>query len=397
MTRRAAEELTPRALDIEPAPLERVQTALDDIRAGRMVILVDDEDRENEGDLCMAAEMVTPEAVNFMAKFGRGLICLALTEQQVERLELPMMALPQRGGPALGTAFTLSIEAKDGVTTGISAADRAHTVRVAIAPNAVPDDVVTPGHVFPLKARRGGVLVRAGQTEGSVDLARLAGMLPAGLICEIMNDDGSMARMPDLERFATEHQLRILTIADLIRYRLQNEHLVERLDEGQLVLDRTGTPWRVIVYGASVEERQYLALVRGDLAGEEPVLVRMHRGAVIADTFSSTESEGGRRLDEAIDAIEHAGRGVVVYLPPHGDFRRELAALSAAEKSSPVATHSLTRAHGGTLREYGLGAQILRDLGLSRIRLLTNNPRKIAGIHGYGLEVVDSVPLASMR
>jgi 3,4-dihydroxy 2-butanone 4-phosphate synthase / GTP cyclohydrolase II len=392
------ESIPPRPLDIEPEPLERVRTAIDEIRAGKMVILVDDEDRENEGDLCMAAETVTPEAINFMAKFGRGLICLTLTEQQVERLELPMMSMPQRGGPPLGTAFTLSIEAREGVTTGISAADRSHTIRIAIRPDVAPDDVVTPGHVFPLKARRGGVLVRAGQTEGSVDLARLAGLLPAGVICEIMNDDGTMARMPDLERFAEEHGLMIVTIADLIRYRLQNEHLVERLDEGQLVLDRTGTPWRVIVYGVGVEARQYLALVKGDLPGDDPVLVRMHRGAIIADTFSSTKSEGGRNLDEAIDAIEREGSGVVVYLPPHGDFRRELRSLLDMEKSSPAAAAiPLTRAHGGTLRDYGLGAQILRDLGLSQIRLLTNNPRKIAGIHGYGLDVVESVPLISMR
>jgi 3,4-dihydroxy 2-butanone 4-phosphate synthase / GTP cyclohydrolase II len=396
--RRPPESDPPRPLDIEPEPLERVQRAIEEIRAGKLVILVDDEDRENEGDLCMAAERVTPEAINFMAKFGRGLICLTLSEQQVDRLDLPMMAQPSRGGPPLGTAFTLSIEARQGVTTGISAADRAHTIRVAIDPEVAPDDVVTPGHVFPLKARRGGVLVRAGQTEGSVDLSRLAGLLPAGVICEIMNDDGSMARMPDLERFAEEHGLMIVTIADLIRYRLQKEHLVERLDEIELPLDRTGSSWRLLVYGASVEENHFVALVKGELAGDAPVLCRMHRGAIIADTFSSTTSEGGRNLDEAIDAIEAAGRGVVVYVPPGGDLLTEVRSFRTAEKSSPAAGQpALTRAHGGTLREYGLGAQVLRDLGLRRIRLLTNNPRKIAGIHGYGLEVVESVPLVSMH
>ncbi len=394
-----AKSIPPRPLDIEPEPLTRVRRALDAIRTGKMVILVDDEDRENEGDLCMAAERATPETVNFMAKFGRGLICLALTEAQVERLELPMMTPPVgRAGPPLGTAFTVSIEAREGVTTGISAADRSHTIAVAIDPKATPGDIATPGHVFPLRAKRGGVLVRAGQTEGSVDLARLAGLNPAGVICEIMNDDGTMARMPDLERFAEEHDLIILTIADLIRYRLQNERLVQRLSEADIELDRTGTPWRAIVYEATVEDRQLLALVKGPLGDQAPVLCRMHSGSTLGDTFSSTASEGGRNLFEAIDAIERQGRGVVVYLPPRGDLRHELDSVSRRLKSSPVAAPAPgERPHGGTLREYGLGAQVLRELGVSQIRLLTNNPRKIAGIHGYGLEVVESVPLVSMH
>jgi 3,4-dihydroxy 2-butanone 4-phosphate synthase/GTP cyclohydrolase II len=389
----------PPPLDIDPEHLGRVQAALEDIRAGKMVILVDDEDRENEGDLCMAADVVSPEAINFMAVHGRGLICLTLTEAQVERLELPMMSAPRRGGPPLGTAFTVSIEARHGVTTGISASDRAHTVRVAINPDAKAEDIVVPGHVLPLKARRGGVLVRAGQTEGSVDLARLAGRTPAGVICEIMNDDGSMARMPDLERFAAKHQLRIITIADLISYRLQTERLVERIDEGELLLDRTGTAWRAIVYETTVDERQILALVKGEVAVEDPVLCRMHSGSILADTFSSTFSEGGRRLDEAIDAIEAEGRGVVVYLPPRGDLKSELASLDRRplSKDAPLPAADRSRPHGGTLREYGLGAQVLRELGVRQIRLLTDNPRKIAGIHGYGLDVVASVPLVSMH
>ena len=391
--------IPPRPLDIAPEPLERVQGGLEDIRAGKMVILVDDEDRENEGDLCMAADLVTPEAINFMAMYGRGLICLTLTESQVERLELPMMQPPPgRSGPPLGTAFTVSVEAREGVTTGISAADRAHTVRVAIRPDVKPDDLVTPGHVFPLRARRGGVLMRAGQTEGSVDLARLAGLTPAGVICEIMNDDGSMARMPDLERFAARHGLRILTIADLIRYRLQNELLVRRVGEDEILLDRTDTHWRAIVYEATVEDRQLLALVKGDVRTDRAVACRMHSGSTLGDVFSSPSSEGGRNLFEAIDAIEAEGSGVVVYLPSPGDLRAELRALSRRPKSSPVAASPPDgRPHGGTLREYGLGAQVLRELGVQRLRLLTNNPRKIAGIHGYGLEVVESVPLGTAR
>ncbi|MCC6897706.1 MAG: 3,4-dihydroxy-2-butanone-4-phosphate synthase [Polyangiaceae bacterium] len=392
--------IAPRALDIDPEPLARVQRALDDVRAGKMVILVDDEDRENEGDLTMAAELVTPEAINFMAMHGRGLICLTLTEGQVERLELPMMQPPKgRAGPPLGTAFTVSVEAREGVTTGISAADRAHTIRVAIAADAKPDDLVTPGHVFPLRARRGGVLVRAGQTEGSLDLARLAGLTPAGVICEIMNDDGTMARMPDLERFAERHGLVILTIADLIRYRLQAEHLVERVEDADIVLDRTNTAWRALVYESTVDGRQLMALVKGDVTGPGSVLCRMHSGSTLGDVFASPASEGGRNLFEAVDSIEAEGRGVIVYLPPLGDLRAELGEVARRTKSSPLASPAPidTRPHGGTLREYGLGAQVLRELSVRQIRLLTNNPRKIAGIHGYGLEVVESVPLVKNR
>jgi 3,4-dihydroxy 2-butanone 4-phosphate synthase / GTP cyclohydrolase II len=397
---------TTRALDIAPEHLQRVREALDDIRAGKMVILVDDEDRENEGDLTLGADRVTPEAINFMAMHGRGLICLTLTEEQVDRLELPMMSAPGRSGPRLGTAFTVSIEASEGVTTGISAQDRAHTVRVASNPRARPSDIVVPGHVMPLQARRGGVLVRAGQTEGSVDLARLAGLNEAAVICEIINDDGTMARMVDLETFAKKHDLRILTIADLISYRLQTEHLVTRLSSGDIVLDRTGTAWHAIVFEALLEKRQFLALVKGELDGARPTLCRMHAGSTLADVFTSTSGDGAKHLDEAIDAIEKEGSGVIVYLPPQGDIRDDLERLlkrneRSESKSSPSAAPppgtSGSRPHGGTLREYGLGAQVLRELGLCKIRLLTNNPRKIAGIVGYGLELVESVPLVSMQ
>lgn len=382
-----------RPLDISPEHLENIQRALEDLRNGKMIILVDDEDRENEGDLCLAADRVTTEAINFMATHGRGLICVTLTPQQIARLELPMMRLPGRSEPALGTAFTVSVEAKHGVTTGISAADRATTIRAVANPHARPDDVVVPGHVFPLQAKEGGVLVRAGQTEGSVDLARLAGLSPAGVICEIINDDGSMARMPDLERFASIHGLRIVTIADLISYRLQTEVLVRRLEQAEIRLDQTRTLWQAIVFEAPLQERQILALVKGDPTLSSPALCRMHAGSTLADTFSSTFSEGGRNLDEAILRIEREGAGVIVYLPPRGDLVNELKHISrVAAGTAESVGHA--RPHGGTLREYGLGAQVLRELGLHEIRLLTSNPRKIAGINGYGLRVVDSVPLA---
>jgi 3,4-dihydroxy 2-butanone 4-phosphate synthase/GTP cyclohydrolase II len=371
-------------------PSERVEQALADIRRGKFVILVDDEDRENEGDLCLAADLVTPEAINFMVLYGRGLVCLTLTEEQVQRLELPMMGAPGRRGPKLGTAFTVSIEARDGVTTGISAADRSHTIRVACAPNARPDHVVVPGHVFPLQARHGGVLVRAGQTEGSVDLARLAGLSPAAVICEIIRDDGTMARLPDLEDFAARHGLRILTIADLIAHRLRTERLVSVLAEREIVLDRTGTAWRAVVFESLPEKRQLLALVKGRPEPSVPTLCRMHRGGLIGDVFSSSAGHGGKLLEEAVDAIEHAGVGVIVYLPPERDEGIELVSPDAALATEP---HAPTRPHGGTLREYGLGAQVLSALGVDKLRLLTNNPKRIAALHGYGLDLVECVPL----
>jgi 3,4-dihydroxy 2-butanone 4-phosphate synthase/GTP cyclohydrolase II len=381
---------------LDPRLTERVAGAIAEVRAGKMIVLVDDEDRENEGDLTMAAQFVTPEAINFMATHGRGLICVTLSEEQVQRLELPMMQTPGRVGPPLGTAFTLSIEARQGVTTGISAADRAHTIRVASNPGARVSDIVTPGHVFPLRARRGGVLVRTGQTEGSVDLARLADLTPAGVICEIMNEDGTMARMPDLERFAHKHGLHILTIADLIQYRLFTERLVRRVSEAHVTLDQTGTEWRAVVYETSIDdERQFLALVKGDVTGGPPALCRVHTGSTVADVFAATPRDGGRHLREAIAQIEAAGRGALVYIAPRGDVRSELDALRA-EQTIPPHGSSATRPGDPPLREFGLGAQVLLDLGLQEIRLLTNNPRKIAGIHGFGLNVVEQLPLHSM-
>ncbi|HTQ03936.1 MAG TPA: 3,4-dihydroxy-2-butanone-4-phosphate synthase [Polyangiaceae bacterium] len=369
---------------------ERVEQALADFRRGKFVILVDDEDRENEGDLCLAAELVTPEAINFMVLQGRGLICLALTEEQVHRLDLPMMGAPGRSGPKLGTAFTVSIEARDGVTTGISAADRAHTIRVASRPEARPDDVVVPGHIFPLQARHGGVLVRAGQTEGSVDLARLAGLSPSAVICEIIRDDGTMARLPDLEAFAERHSLRILTIADLIAHRLRTERLVRVVTDRVITLDRTQSPWRAVAFESVAERRQIVALVKGALDPTVPTLCRMHRGGLFGDVFSSSEAHGGRTLGEAIDAIERAGSGVIVYLLPEPG--RELAP-DGAELPAPSSDAKRTRPHAGTLREYGLGAQVLAALGVHQIRLLTNNPRRIAALHGYGLDLVECVAL----
>ena len=381
--------IPPRQLDIDPGLLERVVAGIDDIRAGKMVILVDDEDRENEGDLCLAAAHITPDTINFMATHGRGLICLTLTETQVERLELPMMQLPDRQGPSLGTAFTVSIEAREGVTTGISASDRAHTIRVAINPNAKPEDVVVPGHVHPLRARRGGVLVRAGQTEGSVDLARLAGLNPAGVICEIMNEDGTMARFADLQVFATRHDLKIITVADLIRYRLQTEILVKRLETTGVVLGRTGQPWTLHLYEDSIDGLQSLALVYGEPSPGDTTLCRMHVGSTLGDVFTAVSGDARRNLHDAIDAIEAEGKGVIVYLPAPGNLLAEL----QAAKGSPRDSAASARPAAGTLREYGLGSQVLRDLGMRHLRVLTNNPMKLAGIEGYGLEIVEFVPL----
>jgi 3,4-dihydroxy 2-butanone 4-phosphate synthase/GTP cyclohydrolase II len=361
--------------------ISRVHRALEEIRAGRMVILVDDEDRENEGDLVMAAEKITPEAINFMAKWGRGLICLTLPEEHVRRLELPMMVDDNQSSRS--TAFTISIEARHGVSTGISAADRAHTIRVAVAEEAKPSDLVSPGHVFPLKARPGGVLQRTGHTEGSVDLARLAGFRPAGVICEIMNDDGTMARMPDLRLFAETHGVRILSIADLIEYRLAHEQMIEKRIEGELPLP-SGKTWSAHVFALKHDaDREFLALTHGDVS-ESPTLVRMHKGSVLGDVFD-VRSPGRVALSGVIERIEAEGRGVIVFIPGPLDLHADL-----AQRLGQVVTPRHMDS-GAVLREYGLGAQVLRALGLRQIRLVTNRPRRIAGVDGYGLEVVEQL------
>ena len=361
---------------------ERVHRALEDIRAGRMVILVDDEDRENEGDLVLAAEKCTPEAVNFMAKHARGLICLTLTEEHVRRLELPMMTSDNQS--ARTTAFTVSIEARTGVTTGISAADRSRTVLVAVSRTSQPGDLVSPGHVFPLRARPGGVLQRTGHTEGSVDLARLAGLEPASVICEIMNDDGTMARMPDLAAFAEKHGLRILTIADLIQYRLEHEpHMEEKL-AGAVTLS-SGRVWRAHVFSPAHDAREFLALTLGEV-DDQPTLVRMHTGSVLGDVFGIS-SPGRVDIRDSIARIESEGKGVIVFITAPIDLEGDL----GARLGRPPEPRALET--GEVLREYGLGAQVLRTLGVRRIRLITHRPRRIAAVEGYGLEVVEQVVL----
>ncbi|MFN9814196.1 MAG: 3,4-dihydroxy-2-butanone-4-phosphate synthase [Deltaproteobacteria bacterium] len=373
---------TPRSGTTRAQSLENVHRALEDVRAGRMVILVDDEDRETEGDLVMAAEKVSPEAINFMARYARGLICLSLTEERVRALDLPMMVDENRSSRS--TAFTISIEARTGVSTGISVHDRAHTIRVAVAPDTKASDLVSPGHVFPLRARPGGVLQRTGHTEGSVDLARLAGLGPAGVICEIMNDDGTMARMPDLAQFAEAHGLRILSIADLIQYRLEHEKLVTERASGELTLP-SGKPWTIKVFESG--GREYLACIHGDVRepGLAP-LVRMHTGSVIGDVLD-VRTPGRVALRDAIARIEEETRGVIVFFPGPMDLQADLGhRLGLQVKPRTPDT-------GEVLREYGIGAQILRSVGLGRLRLLTNRPRRIAGLDGYGLEIVEQIVL----
>ena len=369
--------------------LVRVERALEELRAGRMVILVDDEDRENEGDLVMAAEKVTPEAINFMARYARGLICLTLTEEWADHLQLPLQAA-RAGGPPLGTAFTVSIEARHGVTSGISAADRARTILTAVARDAKPEDLITPGHIFPLRAKRGGTLVRTGQTEGSVDLARLAGLQPAGVICEIMNDDGTMARLPDLQRFAKEHSMLILSVADLIEYRLQTECLVERTEEFPIVPSVDGIPLREFhgaLYKTAIEPTEYLALWRGELKTDEPVLVRVQTASLPGDVFAAQGCDSGEQLRAALRAIDAAGRGVLLYIFPTGSYslRQDL--------KTYLLHHEPPLGSDSKLRDFGLGAQVLRELGITHMNLLTNNPKKIAGLEGHGLTIVESLPL----
>jgi len=375
--------------------LSTIEEALEDIRQGKMIILVDDEDRENEGDLCIAAEKVTPEAINFMAKYGRGLICLALTPEKVDQLKLPLMVTDTHPSPPQGTAFTVSIEARYGVTTGISAHDRAVTILTAIADDTKPEDLVTPGHIFPLRARDGGVLVRAGHTEGSVDLARLAGLKPAGVICEIMNDDGTMARMPDLEKFAERHGLKIITIADLIAYRLRNDSLVRRIAETMLPTAIAGE-FRAIVYESDVDTNHHLALVKGEIDSNRPILVRVHSQCLTGDVFGSLRCDCGAQLHAAMKKIEEEGNGVIVYMRQEGrgiGFANKMKAYVLQDHGKDTVEANLALGFKPDLRDYGIGAQILRDLGVRKMRLMTNNPKKIVGLEGYGLKVVERVPI----
>jgi 3,4-dihydroxy 2-butanone 4-phosphate synthase/GTP cyclohydrolase II len=376
---------------MDPDPLKRVEYAIEDIRAGRMVILVDDEDRENEGDLTLAADAVTPEAINFMAKWGRGLICLTMTSERVDKLQLPMMAANNQS--PYHTAFTVSIEAREGVTTGISAQDRSQTVKVAIDPNSGPQDLVTPGHIFPLRARDGGVLVRTGQTEGSVDLARLAGLTPAGVICEIMNDDGTMARMPDLEKFASEHKLRIVTVADLIRWRLRNEVLVTKMLESPLDVPGIGT-FNSTVY-RSHDGGLHLALWLGELVQPGPVLTRIQAACPVIDVFGSSTSDSNVQLELALRQIAEAGQGLLVYLHVNGSYSSDSALGMIREHLNLPRDEGPASGQDDALRDLGVGAQIMVSLGVRKLRLMTNNPRKLMGLEGFGLEVVERVPLAA--